>query len=224
MKLLFAEDTSDLNRAVTAVLTHEGYDVDSVYDGNTALEHILVNGYDGVILDIMMPGIDGIEVLKEMRQRRIHIPVMLLTAKAEIDDRVNGLDAGADDYLPKPFAMKELLARVRSMTRRSREYEPRKIEYSDIVLDSTDLSLTARNTVRLSLKEFELIQLLLTNTDISHTSASILEKIWKDEKDADDDTVWLYVKYLNNKLSSIGSKLSVNGEHGGVFQIAERSS
>jgi DNA-binding response OmpR family regulator len=221
MKLLLAEDTNDLNRAVTAVLSHEGYDVDSVYDGDTALDHILTNGYDAVILDIMMPGLDGITVLKEMRQRRIHIPVMLLTAKAEVDDRVNGLDAGADDYLPKPFAMKELLARVRSMTRRSKEYEPRKLEYADLVLDSSDLSISARNAVRLSLKEFELIQLLLSNTDISHSSAALLEKLWNDEKDSDDDTVWLYVKYLNNKLSSIGSRVSISGEHGGAFRIEE---
>ena len=120
MKLLVAEDTVDLNRVVTAMLEHSGYSVDTVFDGEAALESIENNGYDAVLLDIMMPKKDGITVLKEMRAKNINIPVLLLTAKSEVDDRVEGLDAGADDYLPKPFAMKELLARVNAMTRRVR--------------------------------------------------------------------------------------------------------
>ena len=122
MKLLLAEDTQDLNRAVTALLRHQEYEVDSAFDGEEALEYIKRDCYDGIILDIMMPKKDGLEVLKELRSRHILTPVLLLTAKAEVDDRVAGLDAGADDYLPKPFAMKELLARIRAMTRRSSTY------------------------------------------------------------------------------------------------------
>ena len=122
MKVLIAEDTADLNRVVTVMLQKFGYEVDSVYDGADALEQLERNGYDAVILDIMMPKMDGITALKNMRSRGINIPVLMLTAKAEVDDRVEGLDAGADDYLPKPFAMKELLARVNAMTRRKSKY------------------------------------------------------------------------------------------------------
>ena len=122
MKLLIAEDTTDLNRVVTAMLQRFGYDVDSVFDGAAALDKIDQNGYDAVILDIMMPKMDGISVLRNMRDKGITTPVLLLTAKSEVDDRVAGLDAGADDYLPKPFAMKELLARVNAMTRRNSVY------------------------------------------------------------------------------------------------------
>ena len=123
MKILFAEDTKDLNRAVTVLLTREGYDVDSAADGEEALGFIKTESYDAIILDIMMPKVDGLSVLAELRARRIPTPVLLLTAKAEVDDRVTGLDAGADDYLPKPFAMKELLARIRAMTRRNAAHD-----------------------------------------------------------------------------------------------------
>ena len=161
MKLLLAEDTHDLNRAISAVLTHEGYSVDSVYDGMKAYESIKENSYDGIILDIMMPKMNGLEVLTEIRKNRITTPVLLLTAKAEIDDRVNGLDAGADDYLTKPFAMKELMARVRSLTRRRNDYASRDLHFEDLILRADSFELSAQNTVRLSIKEFELMQTLI---------------------------------------------------------------
>ncbi|MBO4510569.1 MAG: response regulator, partial [Lachnospiraceae bacterium] len=163
MKILIAEDTRDLNRAVTALLNHEGYEVDSAFDGEEAMDYILKSDYDGVVLDIMMPKKDGLEVLTEMRNRHILTPVMLLTAKTEIDDRVAGLDAGADDYLPKPFAMKELLARIRSMTRRSKEYGASELTFEDITLSPKDFVLSARNTVILTAKEYELMDVLLAN-------------------------------------------------------------
>lgn len=221
MKLLLAEDTRDLNRAVTAILRHEGYEVDSTFDGEDALEHIIGNGYDGIILDIMMPKKDGLEVLTETRRRHILTPVLLLTAKTEIDDRVAGLDAGADDYLPKPFAMKELLARVRSMVRRSGEYNMETLEFEDIVLSPDDFSLTAHNSIRLSIKEFELMQLLLSNRDVSLSTEVLLERIWKSEREAQADTVWLYVTYLKGKLRSIGSALTIAGELGGAFRLVK---
>lgn len=223
MKLLLAEDTQDLNRAITAILQHEGYEVDSVFDGNAALEKITGNGYDGIILDIMMPGKDGLEVLTETRRRHILSPVLLLTAKAEIDDRVAGLDAGADDYLPKPFAMKELLARVRSMIRRNADYGTAQLSFEDIVLDPSTLSLTARNGVRLSMKEFELMQALLANTDLELSTETLLERVWKGEPGAQEDTVWLYVSYLKGKLFSIGSCLSISGTSGGSFRLIRQA-
>ncbi len=222
MKLLLAEDTSDLNRAVTAILTHENYEVDSVFDGEEASQKINEADYDGVILDIMMPKKDGIEVLKEMRSRHILTPVLLLTAKSEIDDRVAGLDAGADDYLPKPFAMKELLARIRSMTRRYTEYENVSYEFADLILDPKTFALSAKNSISLSVKEFELMQMFLANADIEFSTEHILEKIWKNESNAQADTVWLYVTYLRGKLSSVGSKVSINGERGGSYKLCCR--
>ena len=163
MKILIAEDTRDLNRAVTVLLEHEGYEVDPAYDGQEALDKLLTGGYDAVILDIMMPKMDGLSVLMNIRQRNILTPVMLLTAKADIDDRVAGLDAGADDYLPKPFAMKELLARVRAMIRRGGDYSTDTLTYAGLTLNGDDLSLAAGNTVRLSLKEYELMRELMLN-------------------------------------------------------------
>jgi len=145
MKLLLAEDTHDLSHAVCAVLSHEGYDVDPAYDGEEAMELIRKNGYDAIVLDIMMPKKDGLEVLKELRESNIVTPVLLLTAKGTVDDRVAGLDAGADDYLPKPFAMKELLARIRAMTRRRNVYSGEDIRFADLRLATSTLELSAEN-------------------------------------------------------------------------------
>ena len=147
MKILLAEDTKDLNNVLTAVLKHENYDVDSVYDGQEAVDRIEIDSYDCIILDIMMPKKNGIEVLEIIRGKNIITPVLMLTAKAEIEDRVIGLDAGADDYLTKPFAMKELLARVRALTRRKNEYSTKKLSYKDISLSSESLELRSENTV-----------------------------------------------------------------------------
>jgi len=219
MKILLAEDTKDLSYAVSVLLTREGYEVDAVYDGQEALNNILTNGYDAVILDIMMPKMDGISVLTEMRSRHIVTPVMLLTAKADIDDRVAGLDAGADDYLPKPFAMKELLARVRAMLRRGTDYSSDMLTYNDLKLNGTDLTLSSNNTVRLSLKEYELMRELMQNPDTPLSTSWLIEKVWKNETDCGEDTVWLYISYLKNKLRSIVSPVSITGDKGGEFTL-----
>ena len=220
MKLLLAEDTQDLNRAVTALLKHEQYEVDSVLDGEAALEHVMESDYDGVILDIMMPRKDGLEVLKEMRSRHILTPVLLLTAKAEVDDRVAGLDAGADDYLPKPFAMKELLARIRSMTRRTAEYGATELKYADIILNPKDCVLSAHNTVSLTKLESELLQDLMANREIELSTEYFLSHIWKNDENAHIDTVWLYISYLRGKLRSVGSEVTIIGSRGGAFRLS----
>ena len=220
MKILLAEDTRDLNRAVTVLLNHEGYEVDSAFDGEEALEYILKSDYDGVVLDIMMPKKDGLEVLTEMRNRHILTPVMLLTAKTEIDDRVAGLDAGADDYLPKPFAMKELLARIRSMTRRSKEYGSSELTFEDITLSPKDFVLSARNTVVLTAKEYELMDVLLANRDTELSTEYLLSHIWRNEENAHADTVWLYISYLKGKLKSVGSKVGITGAKGESFRLS----
>lgn len=219
MKLLLAEDTHDLNRAISAVLTHEGYIVDSVYDGAEAYASIKENSYDGIILDIMMPKMNGLEVLTEIRKSQITTPVLLLTAKAEIDDRVTGLDAGADDYLTKPFAMKELMARVRSLTRRRNDYPSRDLHFEDLILRADSFELSSQNTVRLSIKEFELMQMLILHSGKDLETTYLLNHVWEKEADAQPDTVWLYISYLRGKLRSIDSQAVILGERGGSFRL-----
>ena len=183
------------------------------------MELALSNGYDGIILDIMMPKMNGLEVLKEIRRRNIVTPVLMLTAKAEVDDRVEGLDAGADDYLTKPFAMKELLARVKAMTRRGSQYAAKELSFGDITLKSESLELICANTVRLSLKEFSLMQALLLNQEHPVDTNYLIEHVWNDETDVEEDTVWLYVNFLQGKLEYINSGVTIKGEKGGSFQV-----
>jgi len=219
MKILLAEDTLDLNKVITSMLEMQGFVVDSAVDGAQALELALSNGYDGIILDIMMPKMSGLEVLKEIRRRNIVTPVLMLTAKAEVDDRVEGLDAGADDYLTKPFAMKELMARVKAMTRRGSQYAAKELSFGDITLKAESLELICANTVRLSLKEFSLMQALLLNQEHPVDTNYLIEHIWNDETDVEEDTVWLYVNFLQGKLEYINSGVTIKGEKGGSFQV-----
>lgn len=221
MKILLAEDTRDMNHVLTAALTHEGYDVDSAFDGEEALDFVRTNGYDAMVLDIMMPKKDGLQVLKELREENIVTPVLLLTAKAEVDDRVNGLDAGADDYLTKPFAMKELLARVRAMTRRKTEYAAKKLQYGDFSLDDEKFELSCENSVRLSVKEFELLQVLILNQNHEVSTQYLLEHVWDGAEEAGPDTVWLYISYLRGKLRSVASNVEIEGERGSSFRLTE---
>ena len=221
MKILLAEDTRDMNHDLTAALTHEGYDVDSAFDGEEALNFVRTNGYDAMVLDIMMPKKDGLQVLKELREENSVTPFLLLTAKAEVDDRVNGLDAGADDYLTKPFAMKELLARVRAMTRRKTEYAAKKLQYGDFSLDDEKFELSCENSVRLSVKEFELLQALILNQNHEVSTQYLLEHVWDGAEEAGPDTVWLYISYLRGKLRSVASNLEIEGECGSSFRLTE---
>lgn len=221
MKILLAEDTRDMNHVLTAALTHEGYDVDSAFDGEEALNFVRTNGYDAMVLDIMMPKKDGLQVLKELREENIVTPVLLLTAKAEVDDRVNGLDAGADDYLTKPFVMKELLARVRAMTRRKTEYAAKKLQYGDFSLDDEKFELSCENSVRLSVKEFELLQALILNQNHEVSTQYLLEHVWDGAEEAGPDTVWLYISYLRGKLRSVASNVEIEGERGSSFRLTE---
>lgn len=218
IKVLLAEDTADLNRALSAILTHEGYDVTAVFDGEEALTCLRTNAYDAVILDIMMPKKDGLEVLSSMRAEGNNSPVLLLTAKAEVDDRVNGLDAGADDYLTKPFAMKELLARIRSMTRRRSSYSG-ELRIGDLTLNADNFELRAENSVRLSIKEFELMQLLMKNAGKPLKTSFLLQHVWANDTGTGEETVWLYISYLRNKLNAVASHVSLEGTRGESFSL-----
>ncbi len=221
MKLLLAEDTQDLNRAVTAILKHEGFEVDSAYDGEEALSFLTAGSYDGIILDIMMPKVSGIEVLTTLRKMNDSTPVLLLTAKAEVDDRVSGLDAGADDYLTKPFAMKELLARIRSMLRRRTRYSAEELHFEGLSLRSENLELAAENSVRLSMKEFELMRLLISTPDKELSTEFILNQLWAGEPDAGADTVYLYISYLRGKLKAVDANVRIEGNRGGSFRLTK---
>lgn len=219
MIILLAEDTKDLNKVVTQMLEMQGFDVDSAFDGEEALKLALSNGYDGIVLDIMMPKLSGLQVLKEIRSRNILTPVLMLTAKAEVDDRVEGLDAGADDYLTKPFAMKELMARVKALTRRGSQYAAKELSFGDLTLKSESLELIASNTVRLSIKEFSLMQTLLLNQEHEVDNNYLIEHVWNDENDASEETVWLYVNFLQGKLSYVDSNVEIKGNKGGPFRV-----
>ena len=219
-RLLLAEDTRDLNRALTTVLEHEGYEVKPAFDGEEALALIEREQFDVLVLDIMMPKKDGLQVLSKIRSEGNVTPVLLLTAKAEVDDRVTGLDAGADDYLTKPFAMKEFLARVRSMTRRREDYEGQPLSFGDIVLNGQTFELSASNAVRLSVKEFELLQTLMMNADRELTVDYLLGRVWHKERDTQEDTVRLYVSYLQSKLKWVGSHVTIRASEGGYSLAA----
>ncbi len=217
MKVLLAEDEKDLNDVLSAMLTHSGYEVDSVLNGAEAVEHAKNNVYDAIVMDIMMPVMDGITALKEIRSRMNMTPVLLLTAKTEVSDRITGLDAGADDYLTKPFAMGELLARVRALTRRHNTYTPRILTVENVTLNLENAELSCLNSISLATKEIHLMELLMSNPEVIFSSEEIVNRIWQDDEDADSELVWMYISFLRNKLKAVGSSLQITGERGGSF-------
>lgn len=230
MRLLLAEDEEDLSRALVAVLKHNNYSVDAVYDGAEALDYI-ENGdnYDGVILDIMMPKMDGITVLKTIRSHGNCVPVLMLTAKAEIDDRVEGLDSGADDYLTKPFAMKELLARIRAMTRRQADTTDAVLSFADITLNRSTYVLSGPKSrtessnnstgIRLANKEYQMLEMLMTNPGQIISADQFMDKIWGYDSEAEQNVVWVYISYLRKKLASVGSTVQIKATRGVGYSI-----
>ena len=212
MRLLLAEDEKEMSAALSAILTHSGYDVDAVYDGQSAVEKALSQSYDCMIFDIMMPKKDGVQALKEIRDKGDMTPVIMLTAKAEIDDRITGLDAGADDYLTKPFAMGELLARLRSLTRRSTSFAPSKLTVGSVELDVEELACC--NSIRLANKETKLMKFFMANVGKALSTAQIFDNVWGDEDDVDESIVFIYVSYLREKLEAVQADIEIVGERG----------
>ena len=219
MKILLAEDEKELSRAVTAILEHAKYAVDAAYDGEEALTLAENNAYDVMIFDIMMPKMDGIELLKRVRQSGNYTPVIMLTAKSEIDDRITGLDAGADDYLTKPFAMGELLARLRSMTRRSTSYTPTKLHVGSVTLDTEEQEMRSENSIRLAGKEARLMEYLMQNAGKSLSTEELFRHIWGKDENAGPKIVWMYISFLRNKLRAINADLVIEGEQNGSFSL-----
>ena len=215
MRLLLAEDEEDLSKALVAVLKHNNYSVDAVYNGQDALDYLETENYDGAILDIMMPKMDGLTVLRKIREAGNSVSVILLTAKAEIDDRVAGLDCGADDYLTKPFSMKELLARIRAMTRRKAETTDCVLTFEDISLDRSTYVLSCGNEeVRLASKEYQTLEMLMSNPKQIISVDQFMDRIWGFDSDTELNVVWVNISYLRKKLSSLNSCVSIKATRG----------
>ncbi len=222
MKLLLAEDEAALNEAVTDILTYHKYLVDSVYDGADALDYARLGDYDGIILDIMMPKKSGIEVLETLRREGIKTPVLLLTAKAEVEDRIAGLDAGADDYLPKPFAMGELLARIRAMLRRREDFTPDILSFGDLTLNRGTYELGSNGQAQVLPKiEFRMMEIFMLNKGIYISGDDLLAKVWGFDSDAEIGTVWVYISYLRKRLAALGSKVEITAKRNVGYTLTE---
>lgn len=219
MKILLAEDEKAMSMALCAVLEHSGYQVDAVYDGQAAVEKARQEIYDAMIFDIMMPVKDGISALTELREEGDRTPVIMLTAKAEVDDRITGLDAGADDYLTKPFAMGELLARLRSLSRRQEDFNRDTLQAGTVTLNCAEGELSSKSTVRLSPKETQLMKFFMQHPGKTCETRVLFDRIWQDEKQEDPGIVWIYVSYLREKLRAIGGNLTIDGHQDGAFVL-----
>lgn len=222
MRILLAEDEKELSRALVAILKHNNYSVDAVYNGADALNYGLSENYDVIILDIMMPVMSGLEALEKLRKKGIYTPILMLTAKAEIEDRISGLDKGADDYLSKPFAMGELLARVRAMTRRKSEFTPNLIEFGNISLNKENYELSnSKSSLRLGNKEFQMLEMLMNNPKSLISTEQFMERIWGYDAEADINVVWVYISYLRKKLSSLESNVKIKAVRGVGYTLEE---
>ena len=220
MKLLYAEDERSLSEAVVDILTYHKYLVDAVYNGEDALDYALTRDYDGIILDIMMPKRDGIEVLSALRRRGVAAPVLLLTAKTQVEDRIRGLDAGADDYLPKPFDMGELLARVRALLRRRAEFHPDLLTFGDLTLDVQSGALTCRGAYfSLPKQEYRLMEQLMVHPHIYLSTEELLIRAWGYDAETDLNSVWLYISYLRKRLHAMGSAVEIVSKRGFGYRL-----
>lgn len=222
MRLLLAEDEKALSKALVAILERNNYSVDAVYDGQEALNYLNVDNYDGVILDVMMPKMDGFTVLKEMRKQGNNVPVLMLTARSEASDKVTGLDLGANDYLTKPFNSQELLARIRAMTRTSTQHQSSQIKFGNVTLDRATFELsTPSGSLRLANKEFQMLEFLMSNPHTIIPSERFLEKIWGYDSDSEINVVWVYISYLRKKLDALKANIQIKAVRNAGYALEE---
>ena len=221
MNILLAEDEKQLSRALVTAMQATGYHVDPAYNGQEAVDLAGQRAYDVIILDIMMPKLNGIEALKQLRQTGNKTYVIMLTAMAEIDDKVTGLDAGADDYLTTPFSLKERLARVRSLERRSEDYQEDVLNFADITLDNDEQRLESHNSISLSGKETKLLAYLMKNPGKAIESSILLDQGWDKDDEADETDIWIYISYLRQKLQAVNAHVTIVGEKGGPFTLSQ---
>ena len=219
MKILLVEDDKDLSRAISKLLLVERYDVDAVYDGEECLDYLKLYQYDLIIMDVMMPKINGIETTKILRSEGVKTPIIILTARSMTDDKVMGLDAGADDYLTKPFQAKELLARIRALLRRGDNLVT-SLTYEDISLDSNAYELKCGDKkVRLTSKEFKLMEFFIHNQNTFLSSQRILDSIWQNDSDVDISVVWVFISTLRKHLEKIDSKVTIKASRGVGYKL-----
>ncbi len=217
LKILLADDEKELSRAIATILKYSNYEVDTVFNGKEAIDKVKENIYDLIILDVMMPVMDGIQALKEMRKDNIKTPIMLLTAKAQIDDKVEGLDSGANDYLTKPFDKKELLARIRALTREQEENKE-KYKIGNITFDKETSEISNKNTsLHLNNKECEIMEFLVKNQERNITKKELKKRIWVKEN-KDENIVTMYISYLQEKFLALGANIKINDKNGYVLE------
>ena len=220
MRLLYAEDERSLARAVSAILVKNHYAVDVVYDGESALDYLETGNYDGAILDVMMPKLDGFAVLRRMRARGDRTPVLLLTARSEIDDRGAGLDSGANDYLTKPFDMKELLARIRAMTRDLSVQPDKTLRFASVMLDCAGYDLSGPGgSVKLAGKEFQMMEMLMRSPRQLISTETFMDHIWGYESEAELNVVWVYISMLRKKLRAIDADIEIKAQRGTGYYL-----
>ena len=224
MRILIAADETEIAKALKLLLEKQKFTVDIVYNGEDAWTYLQQMDYNVVILDIMMPGMDGLEVLSRMRAEKMAAPVLLLTARGEIEDRVAGLNAGADDYLPKPFAVRELIARVKALSRRSMNYADRVLAVGNLELNCNSYELSAGSkAVRLNNKEYQLMELFMNHPRHIFSARHMMEKIWGNDSDADMDVVWTYIGFLRKKLRELGADVEIRTVRGAGYALEERA-
>ena len=225
MKVLLAEDEKKMNRALCEILRQEGYDVDSVDNGEDALYAITGGIYDLIVLDVMMPGMNGYKVAQNARKEGIRTPILMLTAKSELDDKVEGLDSGADDYLTKPFMTRELLARLRALLRRGAPVNDGRLTFEDLSLDVKNAELRCENgqSVRLGEKELRILEYLMANQGQVLTREQIALKIWGYESDAEYNNVEVYMSFARKKLAYVGSRCEIKALRGIGYELRCRN-
>ncbi len=222
MRLLLAEDERSLSKAIVTILEKNNYSADAVYDGVEALEYLESGNYDGLILDIMMPRMDGLTVLKKLREKGNTIPVLMLTAKSEVDDKVQGLDMGANDYLTKPFATKELLARIRAMTRNQMVQPASQLTMGNITLDQATFELSSpAGSFRLANKEYQMLEMMMRNPRQIISAERFMERIWGYDSEAEINVVWVYISYLRKKLAALHADIQIKASRNVGYSLEE---
>lgn len=222
MRILVADDEPEMTMVLESLLKREHYSVDVVHNGQDALDYGLAENYDCLILDIMMPRLDGIQVLQSLRAKNVTTPVLLLTAKSQVEDRVIGLDSGADDYLPKPFDNREFMARVRALTRRGEEYTPKILTVGNITLDCSTFELKGASAcIRLGNKEFQMLEMLMRQTGRLISTEQFMERIWGYDSLAEINVVWAYISYLRRKLEAVDANVRITARRGQGYLLEE---
>lgn len=220
MRILLCDDEKELSNAITAILKKHNYTVDTVYNGDDALDYGMCYQYDVILLDLMMPKKNGIDVLKEWRQNGISTPVLILSAKGEVEDKIKGLDSGGDDYLAKPFSMAEMLARIRALTRRKIEVLDNKLVFFDLTLDCLTYELSVKGeSVRLSSKEYQMMEMLIRHPNAVVSTETFMEKIWGYDSDAEINVVWVYISALRKKISQLQSHVIIKAARGVGYKL-----